>query len=184
MQNHCLSIGIDVPLGQKQTFAVQEPMPAKGEKRTSRDNRKRPRVNNSGPLLAGCLISTDPDGSDHLLDLGFYSFEVERSRGLHWRELDGSLRQFCDVLLDHHEAPELPGKELVHVARRADVQRFASNGLRALERILTNVDHRRHVGRGLFARPAPRLLEERELEVIETQSTQRRATEIEDFVTL
>src|SRR5207344_3538685 len=97
---------------------------------------------------------------DHLLNLGLYSFKVERSRSLHRRKLDSRRRQFCDVLLDHHEPPELSGVKVVHVSARQVIQALAANGRRALERILTDVDHHRHVGCGLFTRPAIRLLVE------------------------
>src|SRR5207249_3875518 len=50
--------------------------------------------------------------------------------------------------------------------------------------ILANVDHSGHVGRKLFARPAPRLRVECELEVIEAKSAQACTAEVEDFVPL
>ena len=50
------------------------------------------------------------------------------------------------------------------------------------ERILAQVDDRRHVRRDLFARPAPRLLQELELEVVDPQGAQLRAAEVEQFV--
>src|SRR5262245_15525553 len=118
------------------------------------------------------------------LNLLLHRFKVERSRTLHRRKFDRGLREISDVLLDHDEAPELPGKEFVHVAGSADVQRLAANTRRALEGILANVDHSGHVGRKLFARPAPRLRVERELEVIEAKRAQVRAAEVEEFAAL
>src|SRR5262245_12656999 len=119
-----------------------------------------------------------------LLDLLLHGFKVERSRALHRRVLDRSLRQIRDVLLDHDEAPELASEELVHVTGSADVQRLATNTRRSLEGILAYVDHSGHVGRELFARPAPWLCVERKLEVIETKRAQVRTTEVEDFAAL
>src|SRR5262245_36866133 len=121
---------------------------------------------------------------DRLLDLLLHRFEVERSRRLHGREFDGGLRQIPDVLLDHHEAPELTGVEVLAVAEGTGVGRLAANIRRAFERILPDVDQSRHVGRGLFARPAERLLVERELEVVEPKRAQGRTTEVEDFAAL
>jgi len=34
---------------------------------------------------------------------------------LHWREVDGRLRQFDNLLLNEHEPPKLAGHEIVHV---------------------------------------------------------------------
>src|SRR6185436_13128792 len=64
---------------------------------------------------------------DHLLNLGLYSFKIERSRSLHWRKLDRRLRQLSDVLLDHHEPPELSGEKVVHVSTAQMVQTLAAN---------------------------------------------------------
>src|SRR4051812_31636194 len=41
------------------------------------------------------------------LDLRFHGIEVEARALLHRGELDGSLRQLCDLLLDKHKTPEL-----------------------------------------------------------------------------
>jgi hypothetical protein len=58
---------------------------------------------------------------DHLLNLPLHRLEVERSRVLHRRVFDCSLRQLPDVLLDYDEAPELPRKEVIHGTGRASV---------------------------------------------------------------
>src|SRR5262245_52364057 len=121
---------------------------------------------------------------DRLLDLLLHRFEVERSRRLHRREFDGGLRQISDVLLDHDEAPELTSIEVVAVAEGAVVGRLAADARRALERILPNVHHSGHVGRGLFARPAIGLRKEGELKVVEAKRAQARTTEVEDLVAL
>src|SRR5262249_6030481 len=118
---------------------------------------------------------------DRLLDLLLHRFEVERSRSLHRRKFNRGLRQISDVLLDHDETPELTGVEVLAVAEGAGVGRLAADIRRAFERILPDVDQSRHVGRGLFARPAERLLEERELEVVEPKRTQARTAEVEDL---
>src|SRR5262249_49997460 len=89
--------------------------------------------------------------------------------------------QLLDVLLHHDEAPELTGEELIHVAGRSGVQGLAAKGRRALERVLANVNQPRHVRGGLFARPAPRLHKERELEVVEANRAELRAAEIEQL---
>ena len=53
---------------------------------------------------------------------------------------------------------------------------------RALERILAEIDHCGHVRRDLGTRPAPRLLDRTELEVIDADGAEMRPTEVEDFV--
>ena len=63
---------------------------------------------------------------DHLLDLGLYRFEVERSRSLHRRKLNRGLRQLGYVLLDLDEAPELAGEEVVAEAPSTGVSRLAA----------------------------------------------------------
>jgi hypothetical protein len=52
----------------------------------------------------------------------------------------------------------------------------------ALERILADVDYRRHVSRDPFPWPALRLLVELEFEIINPKGTQLRAAEIEDLM--
>ena len=88
------------------------------------------------------------------------------------------------VLLDQDESPELAGIEVVHVAPAHVVRALAADGRRPLERILAEVHDGRHVGRDLFARPAPGLLEELELEVIDADGAEVRPAEVEEFVPL
>src|SRR5215471_12236593 len=121
---------------------------------------------------------------DHLLDLLFHRIKVEGGRILHRRIVDRRQRQLLDKLLHQDEAPELTGEEVVDVGGRAGIKRLAANTWRALERILANVDHRGHLRGGLFARPAPRLNEERELEVVDANGAQLRAAEVEQLVAL
>src|SRR5215471_18494293 len=121
---------------------------------------------------------------EHLLDLLLYRTEVEGRRVLHRRIIDRRRCQLLDILLYHDEAPELTGEELVHVAWRTRVQGLAAEGRRALERVLANVNQPRHVRGGLFARPAPRLHKERELEVVEANRAELRAAEIEQLAAL
>ena len=80
---------------------------------------------------------------DHLLDLGLYRFEVERSRSLHRRKLNRGLCQLADVLLNHHEAPEFSGVEVVAITEGTRVRRLAADTGRALKRVLANIDHDR-----------------------------------------
>src|SRR5262245_6503422 len=87
----------------------------------------------------------------HLLNLPLHRLEVEGSRVLHRRVIDCGLRQLCDVLLDHDEAPELAGEEVVAVTEGAGVRRLATGSGCSFERILANVDQPRHVGGELFA---------------------------------
>src|SRR5260370_23655972 len=103
---------------------------------------------------------------DRVLDFLLHRIEVERRRRLHRRVVDRRRGEFCDYLLNQNEAPELAGKEIVPVAEGAFVRGLAADRWRPLERILPDIDHDGHVRRDLFSRPAPRLLEERELEVI------------------
>jgi hypothetical protein len=53
---------------------------------------------------------------------------------------------------------------------------------RSFERILAEVNDRRHVGRELLARPTIGLLDKLELEVIDPQGSQYRSTEIEQLM--
>src|SRR5204863_9040852 len=109
---------------------------------------------------------------DQLLDFLFHRFEVEGSRVLHRRIFDCGRRQLRNVRLEQDEAPELPGKEVVHVAACASVCRLAANRRRTFKWVLAKVDHPWHIGCGLFAWPAKRLRIEREFEVIETKRAQ------------
>src|SRR5262245_158506 len=63
---------------------------------------------------------------DHLLDLLFHRIKVEGSWILHRRIVDRRQRQFLDILLDHDEAPELTGEEVVHVATALVVEAFTA----------------------------------------------------------
>src|SRR5215831_17439963 len=121
---------------------------------------------------------------EHLLNLLLDCIEVEGRRVLHRRIIDRRRCQLLDVLLHHDEAPELTGEELIHVAWCTGVQGLAAKGRRSLERVLANVDQPRHVRGGLFARPAPRLHKERELEVVEANGAELRAAEIEQLAAL
>src|SRR5262249_24721342 len=121
---------------------------------------------------------------DHLLDLLLHRIEIEGCRVLPRRVVDRRLRQLCDVLLNHDEAPELTGEEADGIARGAGVPRLAAKIRRALERILANVDQAGHVRGDLFARPAPRLRKERELEVVDANRAQLRTAEVEQLLAL
>src|SRR5262249_51406402 len=121
---------------------------------------------------------------DHLVYLLLHCIKVEGRRVLHRWIVDCRLRQLGDVLLDHDEAPELTGEEVVAITPGAGVGRLAPKTRRALERILANVDQRGHVSGGLLARPAPRLGIERELEVVEANCAELRAAEIEQLTAL
>src|SRR5262249_11097060 len=98
--------------------------------------------------------------------------------------VDRRRRQLRDKLLDQHEAPELAGEEVIHVATTQVVDAFAAYRGRSLKRILADVDHGGHVRRGLLSGPAPRLLVELEFEVVDADRTQSGASEVEDFLTL
>src|SRR5215510_2015880 len=135
-----------------------------------------------GPLDVASLLTWAV--LDHLLDLLLHRLEVEGSRVLHRRIVDRRQRQLLDELLDQDEAPELAREEVLAVPEGAGVRRFTANIRRAFEGILPNIDDRGHVRGGLFARPAPRLRIERELEVVDAQRAQVCAAEVEDLVAL
>src|SRR5256714_3561912 len=137
-----------------------------------------------GRRASGCQWLLTRAVLDHLFDFLLYRLEVERRRVLHRWVFDCSLRQLPHRLLNQDEAPELAGEEVVAVAESTSVGRLAANHRRTLERVLTKVNHARHVGGDLFARPAIRLLIERELEVVVTKCAQAGTAEIEDFVAL
>src|SRR5262249_54056983 len=121
---------------------------------------------------------------EHLLNLLLDCIEVEGRRVLHRRIIDRRRAPPPDALFHPDEAPELTGEELIHVAWCTGVQGLAAKGRRSLERVLANVDQPRHVRGGLFARPAPRLHKERELEVVEANGAELRAAEIEQLAAL
>src|SRR5262249_50410057 len=143
------------------------------------------RLGGGGPdgVLVGNSLLTWP-GFDHLLDLLFHRVEVEGSRGLHRRVIGRPPGPVFDKLLGQDGAAEIPGEEVIAITPGAGVRRLAPKIRRALEWILANIDHRWHVGGRLFARPAPRLRIERELEVVEANRAQLRAAEIEQLAAL
>ena len=55
-------------------------------------------------------------GLDHRVDLLLRGLQVEGSRVLHRRVVDGRFGKFRDLALDEDEPPELAGIELVHIA--------------------------------------------------------------------
>src|SRR5580692_11715244 len=118
----------------------------------------------------------------HLLDLLLDLGEVEGRGLLHRREVDERLCRRTHSLLHLDEAPEFARHEVVHVAAALVVERLAADRRRALERILAQVDDGRHVGRHLLARPAPGLLVELELEVVDADGAELRLAEVEDLV--
>src|SRR5262245_43135018 len=96
---------------------------------------------------------------DGLLNFPFNGFKVEARRRLHWRELDGRLRQSAGLLLNNHEPPEFTTHEIIHVASAGVVQAFTPRYRRPLKRVLTDIDDRGHIGGVLLARPPVWLLE-------------------------
>src|SRR6266576_3896069 len=76
---------------------------------------------------------------DCLLDFGFYGIQVERSRCLHRRKLDGRLHKLGYGLLHIDEPPEFARKKVVRGATGGIIERLAADGWRALERILSDV---------------------------------------------
>src|SRR5215472_16060154 len=77
----------------------------------------------------GALASYNPlpsvVGLDHLFDLLLHCLQVEGGRVLHRRIVNGRLGKVGHVLLDHDEAPELAGEEVVAVAERAGQHGFS-----------------------------------------------------------
>ena len=106
-------------------------------------------------------------GLDHLFNLGFDGIEVERSRCLHRRILDGRLCQLEDPLLHVDEALQLTAHEIVEVTGTLIVHRLTLYRRCPLERVLADIDWRRHVRRVLLARPTIGLLDKHELEIVE-----------------
>src|SRR6202050_1862764 len=117
----------------------------------------------------------------HLLDLLLDLGEVEGRGLLHRWVVDERLSRRRHGLLHLDEAPELAGHKVVHVAAALVVERLAADRRRALERILAQVDDRRHVGRHLLARPAPGLLVELELEVVDADGAELGLAEVEQL---
>src|SRR5262245_17217243 len=142
-------------------------------------NAARRRARWSRTRRAVCLLPFV--GLDQFVDLSFHGLEVERSWCLHRRIVDRCLGELGHFLLDHHEAPELAGVEVVHVPATQGVQVFAANGRCPFKRILAYVVHRRHVIRRFFSRPTVRLLVELELEIVNADGPKCRAAEVEEL---
>src|SRR5262249_3953652 len=85
-------------------------------------------------------------------------------------------------LLDQHEAPELPGKEVITVSEGAVIRAFPSDHRSPFERILSDIDDRWHVGRRFFARPAVRRRAELEVEVVDADRAKIRSAKIEELM--
>src|SRR6266487_4135059 len=103
---------------------------------------------------------------------------------LHRRVLDRRHGKFCHLLLDQNEAPELARHEVIDITKSSIVEALVVKRRCSLKRILPEVDHRGHVSGDFRTRPALRLLEERELEVIKADGPEVRPTEVEEFVAL
>ncbi len=120
------------------------------------------------------------------LDRFFYlrldGIEVEGRRCLHRRKFDCRLRQFNDLLLHVDEAPQLAAHEIVEVTGGLVVEGLPVDRRCPLERVLADIDRRRHIRRQLLSRPTVGLLDEHELEIVEADRAELRSSEVEDFV--
>ena len=87
-----------------------------------------------------------------------------------------------DPLLHVDEAPQLAAHEIVEVTGGALVHGLTLYRRCPLERVLTNIDRRRHVRRVLLSRPAVGLLDKHELEIVEPDCAKSRSPEIENFM--
>src|SRR5262245_61266971 len=101
---------------------------------------------------------------------------------LHGWKLDRRLRKICHRVLYVDEAPELTAKEVVHVTAPEIVHGLLLDRRRPLERILTDVDDRWHVGVYLRSRPTIGLQVEPVLEIVDPDSAELRTTEVEEFM--
>src|SRR5215475_3346601 len=135
------------------------------------------RAARTGALLSGLVF-------DSGVDLLFHGLEVEGRWILHRWVVDGRLGEICDPLLDEHEAPELPGIKVIHVAATQIVQALRINRRRPFEGILADVHHSRHVGRDLAARPTFWLPKKLELEIIDPHGAKLRSGEVEKLTAL
>src|SRR5208283_791043 len=119
----------------------------------------------------------------HFLDLGLEGIQVERGWVLHRRIVDGCHCKLTHSLLHEDKSPELARHEVIHVSRRASVECFAADVRQALEGILPDVYHRRHISFQFLSWPAIGLLDELELEVIDAERTEFGAGEVEELMT-
>src|SRR5207253_5388269 len=95
----------------------------------------------AGPLLAVVFF-------DHGVNLLLHRVQVEGSRVLHRRVVDGRLGKGGHPLLDEDETPELTGVEVVAVAEGARRRGLAGDHRVALERVLAKVHDAGHeIGR-------------------------------------
>src|SRR5262247_1499615 len=131
----------------------------------------------TGALLSGLVF-------DSRVDLLLHGLQVEGCWILHRRVVNGRLGEICDPLLDEHEAPELPGIKVIHVAATQIVQALRINRRRPFEGILADVHHSRHVGRDLAARPTFWLPKKLELEIIDPHGAKLRSGEVEKLAAL
>src|SRR6266700_7948754 len=123
-------------------------------------------------LLAHCRLGCR--------DFRLHGIEVEARAFLHRWELDRSHRELLNLLLDEDEAPELVF-EPVEVLLRS----IFSPAIRpacALEWIEAQVGQVGHVGLGFITQPAPRLVDETILVVVNAHGTKFAFPEVPDFV--
>src|SRR5215831_6367155 len=122
--------------------------------------------------------------ADHFLAFLFHRLQVETCGRLHRGIRDRRVREFHHLFLHHHKAPELAPIKVIKKSRGGIIQRFSPNRRRSLERVLPNVHYERHIGSRFLSRPAPWLLEENKLEVVDANRSQVRPTEVPQLVTL
>src|SRR6516164_8781424 len=119
---------------------------------------------------------------DHRLDLLLDRVQVEAGRVLHRWIVDGRFREIEYRLLDLDKSPELASEKLVGISRRRVIPALAPEVRGSLERIPPKVNDRRHVRSDLFPRPAPRLLQELELKVVNPNGSHCWAAEVKQLV--
>src|SRR5262245_20045534 len=134
--------------------------------------RHKPRVNWLSPL----------DMLDLLINLLLDGLEVERGRCLHGRIVDRCLRQLEYPFLDVDKSPKLAAHELVKVTGSLVVQGVTQYRRGPLERVLADIDWRRHVRVELLSRPTVGLLVKQEFVVVEPECAELRPPEVEDFM--
>src|SRR5204863_5465144 len=108
--------------------------------------------------------------------------KVEARAPLHRWELDRSLGQLLHLLLDEYEAPEFV-LEPVEILLRAGLG-SAFGPASALKWVEAQVDQIGHVRLGFFAQPAPRLVNEAKLVVVDAHGTKFAFPEVPDFVAI
>src|SRR4051794_37504730 len=113
-------------------------------------------------------------------DFRLHGIEIETRALLHRRKLDRSHRQLFNLLLDKYEAPEFVF-EPIEILLRALLGPIVRPA-RALKRIEAEVGYVGYIRLGFVTQPAPGLIDETKLVVIDANRAEFAFAEVPDLV--